>query len=321
MGTDCVFVSISDKQCTSYGIAALPPYFKETTESVIQVLQSLDLAKFQDISDLPIILNYISGQTANCAPARAALEVSLYDLASRQKGISLSNYLGLGPYTPVKSAFTISAEDASEVKRLLDQAAEFEVLKLKMGMNGEWEILSELRRLSDKKIFADVNQGWKSKEQSLENTLRLKDYNVEFVEEPFYTQEAEDYGWLKERSPIPVFIDEHIWNLKDLEIWGDHVDGINIKLMKSGGITEAREMIVRAREKGLRVMIGCMAEGSCSLSSAACLAMLADYCDLDAAAMVSNDPFRGISYLDGKVHIESSIGNGIELIPGIISGW
>ena len=140
----------------------------------------------------------------------------------------------------------------------------------------------------------------------------LKERKVILIEQPLPKEKIEETSWLSERSPLPIIADEAVKGLNDLNKIKDVYSGINIKLMKAGGIQQAYQMIKKARELNLKVMIGCMTETSCAITAASHLSSLADWVDLDGAELISNDLFTGMKILDGKIIIPESPGLGIK---------
>ncbi|NNF02292.1 MAG: hypothetical protein HKN22_06375 [Bacteroidia bacterium] len=320
-GTHAVLLELSHEEHSAYGMAALPPYFKETQESVISIFKKVNVTPFRDPTNVTAIMEYLRAISSGNRPALAALDLAVHILASKVQGISLQKFLGLEERSSIPTAFTIGVANADLVEESLKRSKDFANLKLKMGMQNEWEVLDQVITLTNKKFFVDVNQGWKSKEVAIKNIERLSKAGALFVEEPIKTLDPADYKWLQERSAIPVFVDEHVWTLSDMNEWIDCVDGFNIKLMKSGGIQESLQMIARAKAKNSKLMMGCMAECSCTVSVASILGSEFDYCDLDGPFLLKNDPFNGFVYKKGEVMINDTIGTGVELSRDVAISW
>ena len=266
-------------------------------------------------------LQYLRAVLRDNRPALAAADIAVFDLACRHQSVSLAEYTGAKFGQSVPTSFTIGVQSPELVNAEVEKAKDFQFLKLKMGMRGEWEILEALRDCTDKKVFVDVNQGWTNKETALKNIERLSKYKIEFVEEPFKTINPKDYRWLKERSPLDVFVDEHVWTSLDLDDWSDCVDGINIKLMKTGGLQEALLMIAKAKKMNLKLMLGCMAECSCTVAASHAIAENFDYHDLDGPFLIKNDPFDGMYYEKGMVKVRGEEGTGVTLDPSVEIEW
>ena len=180
-----------------------------------------------------------------------------------------------------------------------------------MGVPGDRELIEWIRSNTDRPICVDANQGWTTREQALDNILWLADRNVIFVEQPMDKNDIESHAWLRQRSPLPIIADEAVQTSADIPRLAQAYDGINIKLMKRGGLHEAYKMAVLARALGMKVMIGCMTETSCAVSAASQLAPLADWVDLDGNLLIANDLFDGMKIVDGRVTLTSTPGIGI----------
>jgi L-Ala-D/L-Glu epimerase / N-acetyl-D-glutamate racemase len=139
----------------------------------------------------------------------------------------------------------------------------------------------------------------------------LAERNVLFVEQPLHKNNIDDARWLYEKSPLPLYADESIQRYSDIDMIKDCFHGINIKLMKCTGMYEAYNMILRGREHGLKILIGCMSETSCAISAAAQLSPLADHADLDGPLLIKNDLFSGITFSKGKIVLNESPGIGV----------
>ncbi|MDE6343116.1 MAG: dipeptide epimerase, partial [Muribaculaceae bacterium] len=191
------------------------------------------------------------------------------------------------------------------VRQKVEEASPYKVLKVKMGLNRDKETVELIRKMTDVPICADVNQGWTKREKALEMCHWLAERNCLFVEQPFDKDDVENTAWLRERSPLPIIADEAVHGVDDVRRMADIYDGINIKLMKCGGMHEAHQMAIVAKALGLKVMLGCMTETSCGVTAAAQLAPMADWADLDGNLLITNDPFDGVKIVEGKVTLPS----------------
>jgi len=170
-----------------------------------------------------------------------------------------------------------------------------------MGSINDREVMDAVRSAADVPLYVDANQGWKEKSLALDNIHWLKEHGVVFVEQPMPVDMKDEMAWLKEKSPLPIVGDESIQRLTDIEHADEFYHGINIKLVKSTGLNEGFKMAQLAKEKDLKVMLGCMSESSCLISAAFQLASLADWIDLDGNLDVTNDPYHGIETVNGKL--------------------
>jgi L-alanine-DL-glutamate epimerase-like enolase superfamily enzyme len=176
-------------------------------------------------------------------------------------------------------------------------------LKLKVGDPRDHENFTALRSAApDKAVRVDANEGWKTKEAALRmlEWLATTDKNIQFVEQPMPRDAStSDLIWLKERSPLPLFADESCHTVKDIPRCAECFHGVNVKLVKTGGVSMAFDTLQAARKAGMKTMIGCMIETSVLISAAAHLAELADYLDIDGNLLITNDPFAGVTAKNG----------------------
>jgi L-alanine-DL-glutamate epimerase-like enolase superfamily enzyme len=198
------------------------------------------------------------------------------------------------------------------VKLKTEEAARFKVLKVKLGGANDREMIETVRSVTDVPLYVDVNQGWKDRQMALDMCHWLKEKGIEFVEQPLPKEQMDDIAWLTERSPLPIMADEAFQRLHDLAAFHGVYSGINIKLMKSTGLREAHQSIIVARALGMKVMMGCMVESSVAVSAASQLSPLVDWADLDGNLLISNDPFRGMEVINGKVTLNDLPGIGVE---------
>ena len=191
-------------------------------------------------------------------------------------------------------------------------AADFGVYKIKVGTADDRKIIEGIRAVTDKPLRADANEGWKTKEEALEMIDWMAGQGVELIEQPLPAARLEDYAWLKDRVKIPVFADESLILPSDLPRIAPYFHGVNVKLMKCGGVQEAVRLAGMARALGLKLMIGCMIESSLGISAGAAVASLFDYADLDGNLLISNDPFRGVETVKDRLVLSDKPGLGVE---------
>ena len=217
---------------------------------------------------------------------------------------------GLSPEKTPNTSFTIGIDKADVVRQKVDEAAPYKVIKVKMGLDNDKELVEIIRSKTDKPLCVDANQGWTDKEKALDMCHWLKERGCMFVEQPFDKKMIDETAWLRERSPLPIIADEFCQRIPDVMRAYQVYDGINIKLMKSTGLHEAYKMAVLAKSLGMKLMIGCMTETSCAISAAAQLAPMADWVDLDGNLLIANDSFDGVKVVDGKITLTDKPGIG-----------
>ena len=196
-------------------------------------------------------------------------------------------------------------------QKTLECANQFKILKVKLGRENDHEMIETIRSVTDLPLAVDVNQGWKDRRQALDEIYWLKGKGVVMVEQPMPKEQIDDMAWLTQGSPLPTFADESIQRLKDIKAIEGAFTGINIKLMKCTGMREAWKMLNYAHARNMRVMVGCMTETSCAVSAAAQFSPLVDFADLDGNLLISNDRFKGMTVVDGKITLPDRPGIGV----------
>ncbi|MDE7125999.1 MAG: dipeptide epimerase [Muribaculaceae bacterium] len=312
--TPDVQVRIEYDGLVGYGEASMPPYLGENVESVISFLGKLDMSQFTDPFRIEEIHEYLDSVAPDNRAAKASVDIALHDLVGKIMGQPWYRIWGLSPEKSPVTSFTIGIDRPDVVRQKVDEAAQYKVLKIKMGLQNDKELVEIIRSKTDVPICVDANQGWKDKEAALEMCHWLAERGCLFVEQPMDKGMIEDTAWLRERSPLPIIADEFIQRLPDVRRAAEAYDGINIKLMKSTGMHEAYKMAVLARSLGMKVMLGCMTETSCAISAAAQLAPMADWADLDGNLLISNDLFDGAKIVDGRVTVHHDR-PGIGVVP------
>ncbi len=316
MTTPAVMVEIEHNGLTGYGEASLPPYLTENQSSVFNFLDQVNLDSYDDLSEMNLILDEVENIAEGNNAAKAAIDIALHDLSGKVSDQPLYQLLEIRKKEKLYTSYTIGISKIGDLDRKVNSASDFKFLKLKLGTQNDQEIISSIRKYTNRPLFVDINQGWSDKYFALDMINWLNEQNVILVEQPLPKENFEDSIWLRERSPLPIVADEAIQSLADLEKIKYIYSGVNIKLMKAGGIRNAHRMIKRAREIKLKIMIGCMTETSCAVTAASHLAQLADWIDLDGSALISNDLFDGMKIKNGEIIVPDRAGIGIDKIPG-----
>ena len=242
--------------------------------------------------------------------AEAAVDMALHDLAGQRMGVPLHEMLGLDPRAAPETSFTIGLAEPDLIVQKVREAAAYPILKVKMGSDDDREVLTAVRDTTMSRIRVDANEGW-TMEGALERLEWLARLGVELVEQPLPVDRIEETRELRRRSPLPFYADESVHRAADLPRLAGAFDGINIKLMKCGGLGEALRMIAVARALGMKVMLGCMIESSLGITAAAHLSPLADTADLDGNLLIENDPFVGATVESGRIVLPDGPGLGV----------
>lgn len=312
--TPVMLTKIQFEGFTGYGEASMPPYLGESHESATQFLSALDLQQFSDPFRMDEILEYIDSIALGNTAAKASVDIALHDLVGKIMNQPWYKIWGFtAEDTPVTS-FTIGIDTPEVVRQKVKEAAEFKILKVKLGRDTDKEMIESIRSVSEVPLCVDVNQGWKNKNEALDMIFWLKEKGVEYVEQPMPKEQKDDIAWLTQNSPLPVIADEAVQRLADVQNTMGIYSGINIKLMKCTGMREAHKMMNLARSNNMKVMIGCMTETSCAISAAAQLSPLATWADLDGNLLIGNDPYTGVKIINGKITLIDKPGIGISIL-------
>ena len=314
--TPGVQVKIEYEGYTGYGEASMPPYLGESIESVTKFLSKVDLSQCNDPFKMEEILAYVDALEPENRAAKASVDIALHDLVGKLMGQPWYKIWGLSIDKIPQSSFTIGIDTPEVVKQKIKEADDYKVIKIKLGLDNDKEMIDIIRQCTDRPICVDANRGWKTKEQAMEVIEYLADKNCLFIEQPMMEDKLDDTAWIRERSPIPIIADEVFHRLPDIVKLKDYYDGINIKLMKSTGMSEAYKMVTLARAFGMKIMCGCMTETSCAIAAAAQLSPLIDWTDLDGNVLIADDIFSGVKVIDGRVTPSDAPGIGVTPIKG-----
>ncbi len=297
-----------------YGEASMPPYLGENYETAGNFLKQVDLSQFSNPFFMEDILAYVDKISPGNYAAKASVDIALHDLVGKLMNQPWFRIWGLNPQHTPNTSFTIGIDSPEVVKEKVLEASPYKILKVKLGRSTDKEMISTIRTVTNKPLCVDVNQGWKDKKEALDMIFWLKEQGVVFVEQPMPKEEKDNIAWLTMNSPLPIIADEAVQTVSDVNSVSGIYSGINIKLMKCGGLRAAHIMADIARARGMKVMIGCMTETSCAVSAAAQLSPLTDWADLDGNLLISNDIFDGVKIVDGKVTLPDRAGIGITKI-------
>jgi len=306
-----VVVRITDGVHTGYGEATANPYYHSTPERLTQSL--LKIKPFVDsISELhPTAL---WEQLAPLLPddyfALCAVDIAFWDYYSRKHSKTLRSYWSEdNSKTPVTS-YTIGIDSLAIMQQKIMEKP-WPIYKIKLGTEHDLEIVKCLREITNAVFRIDANCAWTA-EQTISNAKILKELNVEFIEQPLKAEDVAGMKLVKQNSVLPILADESCQREEDVLPCSEVFHGVNIKLMKCGGITPALRMIKVARENGLLVMAGCMTESTVGISGLCQIAPLLDYLDSDGALLLSADIAEGVAFDFGKIVYPNTFGTGVK---------
>jgi len=297
-----VLVRLSDGQTTGLGEAPATSRYQESVASIQDFLARVDPLKLA-FADPAAGMDYLEKLAPRNFSAKCAVNMALLDGAARQAGQPVYDYLHLGfAESRHLTSFSIGIDTPRKIRDKVLEAASFPILKLKVGSPNDRKNLAALREVAPlKTLRVDANEAWTTKEEALRNIEWLaRDPHIEFVEQPMpAATPARDLAWLKQCSPLPLFADESCRGTGDAAHCAQCFHGVNVKLIRTGGLLQAVHTLKAARKSGLKTMLGCMVQSSLATSAGAQLAELADYLDLDGSLLIRNDPYTGPAVKNG----------------------
>ncbi|AFK20338.1 dipeptide epimerase [Haloferax mediterranei ATCC 33500] len=303
-----VVVRIEDEGgMTGVGAAAPSSHYGETADTVEAVLPDL-LAVVEEVGD-PHAIDRIERRMAETVrrnpAARTAVSIALHDLAAKRLGVPLYRLWGLDADRAPTSSFTIGLDDLDTMREKTNEAYEagYDVLKVKLGTDRDKAIIEAVRdEAPGVRIRVDANEAWTPRE-AVEMSEFLAGYGVEFVEQPVPAEDYEGLQFVYDHGALPIAADESCITADDIPKIADRVDIANLKLMKCGGLVEAKRAIHTARAHGLEVMLGCMIETNAAIAAGCHLTPLLDYADLDGSLLLANDPYEGVPMPNGAINL------------------
>lgn len=307
-----LIVELQDGAWSGYGEATATSYYGQSLEQMQAILEGLrskiessrwERAEYfwetmrADLEDQPFV--------------QCALDVAAHDLSARRAGKPLYQHWGLELRELPLTNYTIGIGTIDEMVSKMKEVP-WPVYKIKLGTDHDLDIIRTLRQHTNARFRVDANCAWTAR-QTIDMAPELKSLGVEFLEQPLAAADEAGMKQVYSHSVLPVIADESCQREADIDKCAGYFHGVNIKLMKCGGLTPALRMIQRARELNLQVMVGCMTESSVGIGAIAHLLPLLDYVDMDGALLLKNDPATGVRIDQGKVHFPTEPGTGVML--------
>ena len=312
---DTFIVQLTEDGLHGYGEATTNPFYGQTIPRMAAAAERVrGLLAGETTARLDDLLARVEAVLADEPFARCAIDMALHDLAARRAGRGLAAWWGLDRSRGPLSNFTIGIDTIAVMRDKLAAAADWPIFKIKLGTADDLAIVRELRRHTDRPFRVDANCGWTA-DQAVAFSGPLAELGVEFIEQPLPPGDPA-MAEVKRRSALPVFADESCAAEADVAACAGLFHGINIKLVKCGGLAPARRMIAAARDRGLAVMVGCMTESTVGISALAQLLPLLDHVDMDGAALLATDIATGVRVERGRAVFADSPGTGVALHGG-----
>jgi len=314
-GDELVWVRIELDGIEGWGEADPSAYYGETTATVEAALAHVAgrVSEIEDPFRLESIERDLRAMLGRNGAVHSAISSALHDWVGKRVGQPLWRLWGLDPGEAPLSSFTIGIDEPEVMAAKAREAAAYPILKIKLGSPDDEARLRAVREAApDRALRVDANAAWTPR-SAVEGCAMCAEYGVELVEQPLAPHRNADLAYVRERSPLPIIVDESSIVSTDLPALAGIVDGVNIKLAKCGGPREAIRMVHTARAHGFRVMLGCMLETTLGIAPAAHVAPLVDYADLDGAALLRSDPFDGPHLEAGRIVLGDAPGLGVTL--------
>jgi len=311
--TPLMLLQLEHEGHVGYGEASMVPYMGESIQTAAAFLNKVDVNHFKYPFNYAEITAYLDTLETGQPAIKAAIDIALHDLEGKLDSKPCWQLLGSKPDLMPVTSYTIGIDTPEIFAQKVREAAGYKAIKVKLGSSDDKTLIKTVRTITDVPLYVDANQGWTDREQSLDLVYWLHEQGVQLIEQPMLKTDPDSNAWLTERSPVPILGDEAVQRLADVERAKGVYHGINIKLMKSGGMYEAQQMIAKARELNLKILIGCMSESSCATLAAAALAPQCDWADLDGPLLTSNNPFKTPEMKDGKWILSEEPGLGLKI--------
>lgn len=297
---------------TGYGEGApIVRYHEDAVECQKALHPSLPFLNAADPLQYEKLITQLFSKVQGNFAAKAAIDVALMDWIGKKMDVPLYRLLGLDAASAPITTFSIGIDTPETTRQKVQEAEDFPVLKIKVGLKTDEPTIEAVRSITKKPLRVDANEGWTDKEEAVRKINWLETQGVEFVEQPMPSHMVEETKWVRSRVHLPIIADEAAVNVQAIPKLVGAYDGINVKLDKCGGIQQALRMIYVAQSLGFKTMLGCMVSTSVSVTAAAHLSPLVDYADLDGNLLIANDPFRGVLVKHGKLVLPDGPGLGL----------
>jgi L-alanine-DL-glutamate epimerase-like enolase superfamily enzyme len=308
-----LIVELEEDGLRGYGEATTNDYYGFTFENMAAALEQVrPQLEQQTLEDPAALWDQLQGALSENPFAHCALDQAAYDLWGKQHSRPVYELWGLSAENLPCTNYTIGIDDVDVMVAKMKEFPDWPVYKVKLGTNHDLQIIRQLREHTNAVFRVDANCGW-SADETIENSQALETLNVEFIEQPLPADRWEEMRRVRAACRLPVIADESCIVPRDVDRCAECFHGINIKLVKCGGLTPARRMIDRARALGLKVMVGCMTESSVGISAIAQLLPLLDYVDMDGALLLAKDIAQGVTIVQGRCQYPQTPGNGVTL--------
>jgi len=298
-----------------YGEAALPPYLGYNAEELVRDYHRYFPSVMDSGDAIRAAMALLSNPSVMLPkPLKCATDIAMYDLFGKMTGRSIRQIFGITGRREVLCSYTLGISSVEEMLGKIKLAGDFKLFKLKLGGENDWERVEAFLKSGHSRFCVDANQAWKTVDEAAQWISRLAEKGCMFVEQPLPVLMKDKYEELYRRAVLPVILDESVQSINDILELQTVCHGVNIKLVKAGGIEAGVAMVRQANKSGLKVLVGCMSESTCGAMAAAQLSPWADWVDLDGPRLINNDPFEGAEYVNGVLQLPDDSGTGARLL-------
>jgi L-alanine-DL-glutamate epimerase-like enolase superfamily enzyme len=305
-------VSVVSGGITGVGEGAPIVRYNESAAQGIEIVNGLrEVFAGADPSQYVKLLDRVFSKVDGGWATKAAIDIALHDWAAKRLGVPLWKMWGLDRNDTPLTTFSIGIDTAEVIRRKVREAAAYPVLKIKVGLANDEEVMEAVRAETKKPLRLDANEGWKTVDEAVRKIKWLEKQGVELIEQPLPALMLSEIGEVRKRVNLPIFADECCLHPEDIPRIAPYFDGVNLKVDKAGGLHQAMRMIEMARALKLKVMVGCMVSSSLAITAAAQLSPLIDYADLDGNLLIKNDPYEGVKVVSGKLVLPERAGVGV----------
>lgn len=313
VNTPVMLLKLTYEGVDGYGEASMVPYLGESFDSANKYLAKVDWKRIKYPFDFDDITAYLDSLADGNTAVKASIDIALNDINGKLQNKPCHEIYGTTHLKMPVTSYTIGIDEPDVIRTKVQEATGFKVLKVKLGGGNDRELINTIRSVTNVPLYVDANQGWTNKAEAIDLIYWLHQQGVLLIEQPMHKHDMAGNAWLTERSPIPIIADEAVQRLGDIDALKGAYHGINVKLMKCGGLSEGHKMILKARSLNMKVLIGCMSETSCATLAGAALAPLCNWADLDGPWLTANNPFPDPAMLDGRYVLNAKPGLGLGL--------
>ncbi len=308
-----LIVELKDGNFSGFGEATSNLYYGITVQKMMNDISAVESAIISASGKIPSVFwTQIYPFFKDNMFALCALDLAYNDLYAKKKSQKLYEYWGLKIANNPKTNYTIGIDTIHNMVAKLKEKP-WPIYKIKLGTKEDINIVKELRKHTKAVFRVDANCGW-TVDETISNAKALKELGVEFIEQPLKADDWDGHKKVFSASVLPIIADESCQVEADIAKCYEHFHGVNVKLVKCGGLTSGKRMLEEARALGMKTMVGCMTESTVGISAIAHLLPLLDYVDMDGALLLKEDIANGVTITDGVTSYSNLNGTGVALL-------